>query len=115
MVHLANRATREYPQIKKVVVLTRPPRLDAYSELSEISNSALKEEVKKYKNYKISVMERNISTQGLTKEDVFGVTSERNDGVHMNGKHGKQAYTNSLINVIKTCGISKQKNITKLN
>ena len=38
MVHLANRATREYPQIKKVVILTRPPRLDTLSELSEKSN-----------------------------------------------------------------------------
>ena len=115
MIHLANRATSEYPQIKKVIILTRPPRLDTLSELSEVSNSALKEEVKKYNNDKISVIEHNIALQGLTKEDVYGVKSERNDGIHMNGKHGKQAYTNSLIHVLQSCGISKKKSDIKLN
>ena len=91
MVHLANRATREYPKIKKVVILTRGPRLDALSDLSEKSNIALKEEAIKYGNGKINVVEHNIALQGLTKENVFGVKSERNDGIHMNGKHGKQA------------------------
>ena len=75
----------------------------------------MKEEAKKKKNEKISVIDHNIAVQGLTKEDVFGVKSERNDGVHMNGKHGKKAFTNSMINVIKSCGISKQKRIIKLN
>ena len=115
MVHLANRATREYPQIKKVVILTRPPRLDTLSELSEKSNIALKEEAIKTGNDKIKVMDHNIALQGLTKENVFGVKSERNDGIHMNGKHGKQAYTNSMIHVLKSCGISKKNNSLKLN
>ena len=115
MIHLANRATREYPQIKKVIVLTRPPRLDTLSELSEKSNSALKLEVKNYKNDKIGDMEHNIAIQGLTKEDVYGVKSERNDGIHMNGKRGKQAYTNSLIHVLQSCGISKMRSDKKLN
>ena len=60
MVHLANRATREYPQIKKVVILTRPPRLDALSDLSEKSNIAIKEEAIKYRNDKMNIVEHNI-------------------------------------------------------
>ena len=111
MVHLANRATREYPQIKKVVILTRGPRLDALSDLSEKSNIALKEEAIKYGNGKINVVEHNIALQGLTKENVFGVKSERNDGIHMN----KQAYTHSIINVLKSVGIAKKKIMSKLN
>ena len=113
MVHLADRATREYPTIKKVVILTRPPRVDSLSNLSEIANDAMKEEVKRFNNDKITIVDHNVALQGLSKENVFGAKSERNDGVHMNGKHGKEAYTNSIINAIKSCGISKKS--TKLN
>ena len=115
MVHLADRATREYPNINKVVILALPPRLDSLSEISEKANNALKEEVKKYNNDKICVVEPNIALQGLTKENVFGSKSERNDGVHMNGKHGKEAYTNSIINALKSSGIANKKKNTKLN
>ena len=95
------------------MILSRPPRLDSLSEISEKANNVLKEEAKRYNNDKISVIDHNIALQGLTKEEVFGARSERNDGIHMNGKHRKDAFTKSIIEAIKSCGISKKKN--KLN
>ena len=95
------------------MILSRPPRLDYLSEISKKANNVLKEEAKRYNNDKISVIDHNIALKGLTKEDVFGEKSERNNGIHMNGKHQKDAFTKSIIEAIKSCGISKKKN--KLN
>ena len=113
MVHLAKRAIEEYPSISKVIVIKRPIRLDNLESLSKFSNDVLEQKITNLNSNKILVAEHNVNYQGLSKEDVFGTPSARNDGVHMNGRLGRKAFTTSMINVLNSCGIlSKAKQQT---
>ena len=57
----------------------------------------------------IKFFSHNIAKQGLTKEQVFGVRGGRNDGVHLNGPCGEEAYRKSLVEIMKKSLISRQK------
>ena len=58
---------------------------------------------------KISYQEHNIASQGFTKDQVFGLRGGRNDGIHLNGEHGEEAYRNSVLAAMKNCGISRRR------
>ena len=57
----------------------------------------------------VKIGEHNIETQGFNKDQVFGIKSDRNDGVHFNGINGKDAYAESIKNIFKVHGISRSK------
>ena len=101
MAYLANRATKEYPQIRKVIVVARVPRVDKLEKHNQLANTILKEEIEKLGNNKIVFCEHNIANQGFTKEQVFGPPGGRNDGTHCNGENGEVSVRNSFVNIFK--------------
>ena len=105
MTSLADRATRQDPNIKKVIIIERPARVDSLESVNKISNLCLKEEIANLGNSKVIFGVHNIEHQGFNKDQVFGQKSDRNDGVHFNGEWGKGVYADSLKNVLNTCGI----------
>ena len=108
LAYLANRAISEYPQIRKVLVMARVPRLDSLEKHNEVANELLKEEIEALGNSKIIYCEHNIHLQGLTKEQVFGQPGGRNDGIHCNGSLGERSVRDSFVNVIRSNLITKR-------
>ena len=92
MTRFAQIALEKYPDIKNVILINRPVRVDKMNKISQLSNDNLKEIVTKINNPKIRISEHNIHTQGETKENIFGHYNDtRNDGIHMNGPNGKSS------------------------
>ena len=109
MAYLADRAVREFPNIKKVIVMERTPRVDNLEKASTIANKILEEEIKRIGNHKVVFKKHNIATQGLTKDQVFGVKGGRNDGVRLNVPNGEESYRKIVVNILEECGISRRK------
>ena len=102
MANLASIAINKYPNIKKVILIDRPARLDKMAKISEISNNHLKEIIEKMNNEKIVIAHHDLHKQGLTKDEVFGdKDNRRNDGIHPNGIYGKKAIQTSFSNIMK--------------
>ena len=59
-------------------------------------------------NPKVIFKKHNIAMQGFTKDEVFGIKGGRNDGVHLNGVKGEQAYRESLVSIMEGCGLGRK-------
>ena len=109
LAYLANRATQEYPQLKRVIVMGRAPRADVLENKSKLANLVLQDEIKKLDNDKVRYFEHTIANQGYNKDQVFGVKGGRNDGVHLNGEYGVRSYMDSIAKAFSSNGESRKR------
>ena len=108
MVGVAERALRENPTLKKLVLMEYPHRADnaQLAEISQYSNKVLRSEVNKSElscqilvgsmgNLKFSSLEEMV--------DRFGPRNvhPRYDGVHLRGSQGSRIFTECLISAVK--------------
>ena len=95
----------------KIVILERTPRYDDKADLSEFSNFVLRELVRKAKHKygdRLMYGSHILDSEGTTREARYGRpgVTPRYDGLHLRGVLGKQAYTNSVINILSEAGVS---------
>ena len=95
----------------KIVILERTPRYDDKADLSEFSNFVLQELVRKAKHKygdRLMYGSHILDSEGTTREARYGRpgVTPRYDGLHLRGVLGKQAYTNSVINILSEAGVS---------
>ena len=88
--------------------MKRPPRMDKPEKVNVFSYDYLEQVASETKNAKIIIAKHNLETQGLTREEIYGLKSDKCDGIHLSGKKGKLAMNNSIENII-------QKHIVDLN
>ena len=108
MLGVAERALRENPTLKKLVLMEYPPRADnaQLADISQYSNKVLRTEVNKselssqilvgsMENLKFSSLEEMV--------DRFGPRNvhPRYDGVHLRGSQGSRIFTECLISAVK--------------
>ena len=102
-VSIVQKALVQFSSLEKAVLVELPPRADSgrLSELTELSNSALREAVRK------SACRRMITVASLDKLyqysnlDIFGShSSPRYDGIHLRGKLGPKVFTDCLLTAL---------------
>ena len=108
-------ALNTHPSLQKVVICKQIPRYDTAetdplqlkSALSHIFNNTLVDQwMKSPLKDKIYVGTHNIDCSGGIREARYRCTkSGRYDGVHLYGTTGPKAYTNSVINILKSADI----------
>ena len=123
MVAVAESAIRNHPELEKVVILEHPPRFD----LPEIDPLGLKPQLAKFANLTFGQLWLSSSLKGkiiigshnlnCTTDEQFAQRyrdgrSKKYDGVHLYGSHGKLAYTENLIHILKNVQPSKLPNQT---
>ena len=109
-VKVATNALEENPELK-VVIMAAPPRYDALADLSEYGTMILKTRVDQAKvrfGDRLQVGEHSsLYTEVEAREAIFGVPGRTKgyDGVHLRGEDGQEAYTNSVIRILKEAGL----------
>ena len=99
----------------KVVIMAAPPRYDSLAELSEYGNLIVKTRVEEAKvkfGDRLQVGEHtSLYMEGDARGAIFGVPglTKGYDGVHMRGVRGQEAYTNSVIEILKEAGVYQAK------
>ena len=117
----AERALEIHPSLKKVGVMNHIPRCDPTSkdplglkaELSSLFNSTLSNSWmrSKYKS-NIVIGEHNIECIGAKKEARYRqVGTSKFDGIHLLGRLGKRAFTDSVLNIADLVGFTKPQDI----
>jgi hypothetical protein len=108
-VSIVQKALVQSSSLEKAVLVELPPRTDSgrLSELTEFSNSALREAVRK------STCRRKITIASLdmlyqhSNLDIFGShSSPRYDGIHLRGKLGPVVFTNCLLTAVASAGLT---------
>ena len=108
-VSIVQKALVQSSSLEKAVLVELPPRADSrrLSELTEHSNSALREAVSQ------SACRRKITVASLdmlyqhSNLDVFGsLSSPRYDGIHLRGKLGAKVFTDCLLEAVTSAGIT---------
>ena len=113
----AENALRSSSKLSKVMILEHPPRFD----LPEVDPLGLKPQLANYANMmfaqlwlasplkeKINIGRHNLDcSQDKFIEKFMDERTNKFDGVHMYGWNGRQAYTSSLIHIMKSAMSSK--------
>ena len=113
-VKVATDALEEHPDLK-VVIMAAPPRFDSLADLSEYGTLILKTKVdqakKKFGDRLQVGQHSDLYLEGGAREVVFGVPGRTPgyDGVHLRGVGGQEAYTKSVINILKGAGVFQAK------
>ena len=117
----AERALEIQPSLKKVVVMNQIPRCDPTSkdplclkpELSSLFNSTLSNScIRSEFKSNIVIGEHNIECIGAKKEARYRqVGTSKFDGIHLLGRLGKRAYTDSVLNIADLVGLTKPQDV----
>ena len=113
----AEKALELQPSLKKVVVMKHIPRFDPISndplslktELSTLFNSTLtKSWINSKHKSNILIGEHKIECKGAKKEARYRqVGTGFFDGIHLLGRMGKVAYTDSVLDIVEVAGLAK--------
>ena len=109
---IVERALRVTPSLQTVVILEQLPRADSdhLSALAQHSTAVLREAVANSSLKNKIVMAPSKSLECKTEKnivDLFGARdSPRADGVHLVGEHGRQLYTDFILDSIKSANLS---------
>ena len=116
---VAEEALEENPTLKKIVLLNRIPRFDSMNmdplqikhQLSNLANHEYtKLHSKSQFRERIIIGKHNIENSAFSREQTYGKAGfGRFDGLHMVGKNGRTAFTNSLENILVDADIIKPK------
>ena len=108
MVGVAERALRENPTLKKLVLMEYPPRADnaQLADISQYSNKVLRTEVNKSElssQILVGSMESLKFSRLEEMVDRFGPRNvhPRYDGVHLRGSQGSSLFTECIISAVK--------------
>ena len=103
----AEKALSNHPKLRQVVILEHPPRFDT----KQSDPLGLKPQLAKYANMTYGQLwlasplkdKIQIGSHSLkySAERYTDMRTNRYDGIHMYGKHGRQDYTKSLIQMLK--------------
>ena len=106
---VVEKALKDNPTLKKVVIVELPPRADSnrLSELTEFSNFVLKGAVNKSK-YKNKISIGALDTMfDYSERDIFGSPNYyKYDGIHMYGKLGSKVYSNCVLTALESAGLT---------
>ena len=117
-VSIVEKAIEDFPSLEKIVIVELPPRADStrLSELTEFCNFTLRGKVQKSKYHKQITIANLDNLYDYTYEDIFGFpSSQKYDGIHMKGKHGRHAYTVSILQAIESAGLRRQRRTFNTN
>ena len=95
--------------------MAAPPRFDSLADLSEYGTMILKTKVEqakvKYGDRLQVGIHHSLYKEGRARETIYGVPGQTKgyDGVHMRGVGGQEAYTNSVISILKEAGVHQAK------
>ena len=104
------RALEEDPELQ-IILMQRPARFDSMADVSEWSNFVLSckvEEAKETYGVRLVLGEHpSLHTEGAV-EARYGVEGRTPgyDGVHLRGAKGQEAYTDSVIQILRKAGLS---------
>ena len=111
----ATRALSNHPELKKVVIMTMIPRYDKNEEdphklkpaLSNVFNAELFQTwLNSPLKHKIFIGSHELECSGGIREARYGnLRHPRHDCIHMVGVSGCNAYTKSVINILKTASV----------
>ena len=122
MLSVAQNALRLlHPEVQQVCLLEHKPRFDE----KDVDPTGLKHKLAKFANHtyeqmlqtspfsgKIVIGKHRLDCAGNKMSEVYGDSwTGSYDGVHMNGRHGKTAYTRSVLQILKDVLPSQSKNI----
>ena len=111
-VNIAIKALEKDPKLK-VVLMQRPARYDSLADVSEWANFVLGCKVEKAKEQfgdRLVLGEHlNLHTEGAV-ETRYGVKGKTPgyDGVHLRGAKGQEAYTDSVIAILRKAGLCSE-------
>ena len=110
---VAVNALETHPDLKKVIIVDRAPRIDTAvsdpyglkSQLSELGNKVFRDLHEK-SSFKDKIKIGNHSLDHISKAELFGKPDQqRFDGIHLAGKSGRYHYTESLCNILQKAEI----------
>ena len=111
-VEVATNALDDNPDLK-VVIMAAPPRFDSMADLTEYGTVILKTKVEqakvKYGDRLQVGVHNSLYSEGETRDNLYGVAGHTHgyDGVHLRGVGGQEAYTKSVIAILKEAGVHK--------
>ena len=106
---VAEKALRDFPTLKTVLLLEHPPRDDSLAEVNEYSNSVLRAAAENSTlNDRIKVRALD-SLNMASRRDVFGPANGSSwfDGIHLRGKQGSTLFTKDIIADLKDANMTK--------
>ena len=113
---VVERALRVTPSLKKVVILEQLPRADSdhLCALAQHSTAVLRDAVSNSSLKDRIMLASSKSLECGTEQkivDLFGARdSPRSDGVHLAGEHGRQLYTDFVLDSIKSANLAGTSN-----
>ena len=113
-VSIVEKALDDTPTLKKVIIVELPPRADSVrlSELTEFCNFTLKGRIEKSRYHKQITMASLNNVYDYKHDHIFGSPSSQSyDGIHMRGRFGKQAYTDSILSAVEAAGLRRPRRI----
>ena len=109
-------ALERQPSLKSIVILKQTPRYDPLQSdplqikpaLSQLFNNTLSELwISSPMNHKITIGTHNIDCTGAVQSARYRHTKTgRFDGVHLYGSSGSKAYTNSVLNILRSAKLT---------
>ena len=106
------KALKDFPSLKKGVILLRPPRADGLFDLSEHANFVLRgmaERSTLASMITIASMEELHFTDEEKMVKVFGPNiSSKSYGIHMDGEKGKELFTQAIVTGIRSAGLNRR-------
>ena len=106
---IVEKALNDSNTLEDVVIVELPPRVDSerLQELTEYSNFILRDLVSRSSlKHKITVASLD-ALWDYHEQDIYGhPSSPRYDGIHMRGKYGSKAYTQCIIEAVRSSKIS---------
>ena len=103
-IQVAEAALQSNPSIKKIIVTDRPARYDEMYEVNEYSNFVLRcRALQSAYKARLVVGEHSLHCKGAVREARYGKAGVTKgfDGVHFRTVEGKEAFTKSLIRILK--------------
>ena len=101
---LAEQCITDNPNLKRVVIVSRPPRYDnkVKSHLSQYANKALEDIwTSNGSPNKIAITKLNIGCEGLLRIQRYGDPSiQSNAGIHLKGAQGSQHMTDKFVEML---------------
>jgi hypothetical protein len=111
-VKISTKALEKYPTLH-IILMQRPPRFDPLADVSEWANYVLSckvEEARRQYGDRLVLGEHtNLHDQGQV-EARYGVEGRTPgyDGVHLRGGKGKEAYTESVVQILRRAGLGSE-------
>ena len=117
-VSIVEKALEDSPSLEKIMIVELPPRADStrLSEHIEFCNFTLKGRVKNSKYHEQITIANLDNFYDYKYEDIFGFPSSRSyDGIHMMGRHGRHAYTDSILKAVEAAGLRRRRRTSNTN